>query len=114
MIQTAHDKDMRTCKVSANTFEGTFNAIASQSGADTWVAQSTPSGPCGAVQLSRFESESAAGVRFWKFFSRKAITNPTGMFYGQSCSGFDQREYEWDWRSEETFQGCDYIEFSPI
>ena len=118
LIHLSHEKDMRTCQVSSNTFKQTFRYIQDNvSGVGTWVTKGEPAGPCGLVQLSRFEPEQTKGVPFvfWKYTARKAVTNPQGFIApGVSCKGLDESEYLYDWRSKEHQLSCDYIEFSVL
>lgn len=118
MIRLDHDKSIRTCQVSSNTFKQTFRYIKDNvSGVGTWIAKGEPTGPCGIVVLSRFESEQPKGssLIFWKFITRKAITNLQGFIVpGTSCKGLDESEYLYDWRSKEHQLSCDYIEFSAL
>ena len=120
LVRLGQDRDRRTCKVSSLTFSQTFRAVPdSGPTATVWLAQSKPDGPCGIVQLSRFESEQSkigpANFTNWRFVARKAITNPSGeLFPGASCSRFDERPYTYDWRAQEHQLTCDYIEFSPL
>lgn len=109
------DEDNRTCEVSARSFSATFAAYPGAGDTITWIEQSTPQGECGIVNMSRFESEvSVLGLPVWKFFSRKAITNPSAKTGPAqlSCSGWDEREYSWDWRDQDGYKGCDYIKLS--
>ena len=119
LIQLNHEKNMRTCLVSSITFKQTFRYIQDNvSGLGIWVAKGDPVGPCGVVQLSRFELEQPKGnipIVFWKYIARKAITNPQGFIVpGASCKGLDESEYLYDWRSKEHQLSCDYIEFSAL
>jgi hypothetical protein len=77
-----------------------------------WVAESTPQGVCGAVDLSRFEPEKSGNLVFWKFATRKAISNPNASFLGLQCKDLEQSEYLWDWRSVQNGISCDFVEFS--
>lgn len=118
IVRLGHEKDTRTCQMSANTFKQTFRFVQDNlSGTGAWVVQGTPEGPCGIVQLSRFEPERLKDSKlvFWKYVARKAVTNPQGTFFpGASCKGLDEGEYIYDWRSKEHSLGCDYVEFSPL
>jgi len=120
LVRFGQARDRRTCKVSSLSFTQTFRvAPESAPGPTVWIAQSKPDGPCGIVQLSRFESErtkiGTTNFTNWRFIARKAITNPSGeLFPGASCSRFDEQAYTYDWRSQEHQLTCDYIEFSPI
>jgi hypothetical protein len=120
LVRFGQDRDRRTCKVGSLTFSQSFRAVPdSGANATVWLAQSKPDGPCGIVQLSRFESEQSkigtTNFTNWRFIARKAITNPSGeLLPGAGCSRFDERPYTYDWRAEERQLTCDYIEFSPI
>lgn len=119
LIRLNHDKNMRTCQVSSNTFKQTFRYIQDNvSGKGTWVTKGDPAGPCGIVQLSRFEPEQPKKgfpITFWKYIARKAITNPQGSIApGALCKELDESEYLYDWRSKEHQLSCDYIDFSAL
>jgi hypothetical protein len=118
VIRLGHEKDTRTCKVSSQPFKQRFRFVSDDiSGAGSWVTEGAPEGPCGFVQLSRFEPDLQRDFKraFWKYIARKAVTNPQGSFFpGTSCKGFDEGEYLYDWKAKERFLGCDYIEFSPL
>lgn len=118
MIRIGHEKDVRTCQVSSNTFKQSFEFVQDNlTGTGVWVVRGTPEGPCGIVQLSRLEPERLkdSGFVFWKYVARKVVTNPQGTFYpGVSCKGLDEAEYIYDWRSKEHSMGCDYVEFSAL
>lgn len=118
VVRLDHEKNSRTCQVSAKKFKQTFRFIQDNiSDIGAWVVQGTPEGPCGIVHLSRFEPDRMEDSKLvlWKYVARKAVTNPSGSFLpGASCKGFDEREYIYDWKSKEHYLGCDYIEFSPL
>lgn len=118
MIQLNHDKNTRTCQVSSNTFKQIFRYIKDNvSGGGTWVVKGEPTGPCGTVQLSRFEPEQPKGssLVLWKYIAKKAVTNPQGFIApGVSCKELDESEYLYDWRSKEHQLSCDYIDFSAL
>ena len=118
VFEAGFSKDARTCLVSANSFEQTFIRVEDYSpGPARWVAQSSPEGTCGIVSLNRFEpvAGGAVGFVFWNFVYKKSITNPTGTIMGLgSCSELDENEYLYEWKNQEKYMGCDYIEFSPL
>jgi hypothetical protein len=118
VVRISHEKNLRTCKVSSNTFKQSFKMVQDNlSGTGSWVAKGEADGPCGIVQLSRFEPEKLkdTSLVFWKYIARKAVTNPNGEFFpGASCKNLDESEYIYDWRSKEHSLGCDYIEFSAL
>ena len=116
IIKIGHDKDMRTCKVSSHTYKQNFKLVQdSVSGTESWVLKGDPEGPCGIVRLDRFELEKLENpsMKFWKYISRKIITNPNGeLVPGLLCKDLDERVYVFDWRSKEHALECDYIDFS--
>jgi hypothetical protein len=118
LTQIDIDKDMRTCTVSSNPFKQTFRWVSDySSGTGAWVSDSKAEGQCGVVQLNRFEFEpSSKDFGFWKYYAKKAITNPKGnVLPGFSCSNMDENEYLYDWKSDRDNKlGCEYIEFSPL
>lgn len=118
MTQVEHEKDMRTCAISTNSFKQNFRWLQdSGSGAGAWVVESKPEGPCGIVQLSRFEkSNSINKIVLWNYIAKKAITNPKGSLLPNiSCSQLDQDEYIYSWKADRDYRlGCEYIEFSPL
>lgn len=113
-----HEKAIRTCNVSSNPFKQTFKWVEDYYGKGAWVVDAKPSGPCGVVQLDRFEADvTNSKLVFWKYIAKKAITNPKGemLLPGLTCGDLDQDEYPYDWKNErDTKLGCEYIEFSPI
>lgn len=116
-----HERDCRTCSVSALTFKQSFRQVRDDmTGKAIWVTvQERPDGPCGIVQLSRFVSETPTpdipSFVVWKYTARKAITNPDGTLQlGISCRDLDQGEYLYDWKDKDRQLGCDYIKFSPL
>ncbi|WP_246786941.1 hypothetical protein [Rhizobium leguminosarum] len=112
-----HDKDLRTCQVSSNPFAQEFVWVSDFGNGGAWVVSSQPEGPCGVVQLSRFEKDqSDASGLFWRYIARKAATNPSGtVLPGLSCSALDQGEYVYDWKKTRSdHMQCEFVEFSPI
>jgi hypothetical protein len=113
-----NDKKSRTCTVSSVPYSQAFELVRDPaSGARTWVVKANPEGPCGLLQLSRFEPEVLDGSKreYWSYFARRATTNPKGRtLLGSSCSGYDETEYKYDWRPKEWAMQCDYIEFDVL
>lgn len=113
-----HEKEMRTCTVSSNPFKQNFKWVEDYSGKGAWVVDAKPEGPCGVVQLTRFEADRTdSKLVFWRYIAKKAITNPKGelLLPGLSCGDLDQGEYLYDWKNDRDSKlGCEYIEFSPI
>jgi hypothetical protein len=111
LVRLEYEKDSRTCIVTAHTFSDRFRYIR-DSGAGVWVTQSSPQGPCGIVQLSRFEPERRGKFVFWKYVARATMTNPQGTTLdGKSCKQEQVGEYLYDWRTKEHSLSCEYIDF---
>lgn len=115
LTQLQINKEMRTCAVSSNFFKQTFRWVSdSTSGVGAWVVDGKTEGPCGIIQLSRFELDNKH--TFWKYYAKKATTNPKGtVLPGISCSNIDEHEYLYDWKTDRDYKlGCEYIKFSPL
>jgi hypothetical protein len=109
-------RDSRTCLVSVNPYKSTFKRVYGSAGYN-YIAVSSPTGPCGIIDVSRFEQENATALKItlWKYYSRRAVANPNSeILPGASCSKLDQQEYLYDWRSTVNVMKCDYIEFSAL
>jgi hypothetical protein len=104
------EKDKRTCLISSNHFTQKFR----HSDANTWTVISQPEGPCGIVQLSRFEADRQQGLTFWNYIARKAVTNPNADAGLLSCKILDEREYKYQWQTRQPDLNCEYVEFNPI
>jgi hypothetical protein len=111
IASTGIDRDKRTCLISSNAFNQKFR----RSDANTWTVISQPFGPCGVVQLDRFEADRTKdGPMFWNYFARKAVTNPNADAGLLSCKMLDEGEYKYQWQKRDPDFSCDYVEFSPI
>lgn len=112
LINIMQDQQRRTCIVTANRWHEYFKKVSD----GIWVTNGAPQGVCGVVQLNRFERERSAGITFWKYIARKAITNPEAEWEqgsGVKCKDVvDEDVYVYDWRSWQNHQrSCDYFEF---
>ena len=117
ITKAEHDKNLRTCQISSNPFVQEFVLVSNFGHGGAWVVSSQPEGPCGVVQLSRFEKDqSDASGLFWRYIARKAATNPSGtVLPGLGCSAVDQAEYVYDWKKTRSDHlQCEFVEFSPI
>lgn len=111
-IRHTHEISTRTCRVWTSNFTQRFRRVGR---AGPWVVVDSPTGACGTVNVSRFENDAASGGIFWRYFSKKVVTNKSGdLMPGFSCSALDESEYLFDWRSIERQMGCDYISFGPL
>ena len=107
-ISLSLGQEERTCRIGTNPFKQTFKAQYSQGIFQSWiVADSTPSGDCGLINVSRLVP--GANSWEWRYFARKVVTNPTGSQMLLKCSDLDQLEYEYDWKEQSIPLVCDYI-----
>jgi len=106
------ETELKTCGVSSNSFTQQFSRQG-QSSRNVWVVEDKPTGPCGVVQLDRFQLENKK-LGFWNYYSRKAVTNPSGIAIIIPCSKLDQNEYKFSWKSREIHLNCQIMKFSPF
>jgi hypothetical protein len=108
LVRGDHERKQRTCRVWTNTFTQRFTRVME----GPWVVRDAPTGSCGVVNVSRFEMDADSGLKFWRYHSKKVVTNKAGeLMPGFPCSGLDEQEYLFDWRSEQRHLGCEYIRF---
>jgi hypothetical protein len=118
IMRKSLELETRSCRISSNKFEQTFKRVQSASiDKPVWVTTQEPTGPCGIVQLSRFELVKPSGDDFkaWNYIARKAITNPDAEepFLGK-CGGLDEGSYVFSWDESDgpsSWANCDQIEF---
>jgi hypothetical protein len=110
MVGAGIEKDKRTCLISSSSYKQRFR----RTDTNTWTVVSQPEGPCGVVQLDRFEPDKTKFGAFWNYFSRKAVTNPGADAGPISCKMLDEREYKYQWQKRDPDLNCQYVEFSPI
>lgn len=117
IARVKHDKDARTCRIGSYPFTQEFVWVSDFGNGGAWVVSSQPEGPCGVVQLSRFEKDqSDTSGLFWRYIARKAATNPSGtLLPGLSCSAVDQGEYVYDWKNARSDHlQCEFVEFGAL
>ncbi len=114
------ERDLRACNISTNSFEQDFQrSDGTKPERPVWVTKAEAVGPCGIVQLSRFEREPGKDdFPFWNYIARKAVTNPNAELplLGK-CSNFDEDTYTFSWKSSDgptEWAECDRIEFSVL
>lgn len=119
LTRAIYAKDLRTCNVWSRPFTQEFVWVSDYGKGGAWVVSAPPDGPCGLVQLSRFENENyqtdTAGLH-WRYVARRAVTNPSGTYLpGFSCSAFDQSEFVYDWKQTRSdYMQCEFVKFSPF
>jgi hypothetical protein len=102
-------KKTKTCFAYSNTFKQTFRRVEMS---DNWTSNEGPMGPCGVVLVSRFEADSS-NRPFYRYITRKIITEPKGQGLILQCADLDQTEYTYDWRLKEHYLPCEFIQFHP-
>ena len=116
------EAELKRCVVSLNPFEQTFTSIKEKGErGNVWVTSNPPEGPCGIVQLSRFELvEIYPGAKSlaWNYVARKAVTNPEGELpLLGSCKNLDENEYLYVWNPDDALPSwvdCEQIEFTTF
>lgn len=108
-IKFQHDKDCRTCNVGSHSY--TQKMRRNSTGA--WTTIPIQYGPCGIVQLDRFEvAERMPSLVVWNYIARKAVTNPKATTALAPCNTLDESEYIYKWVPRDLFLPCNYIKFS--
>lgn len=79
----ALEQEARTCLITTNRFQQTFRANRDAQGKLlSWtVADTTPKGECGFVQMSRFvpaDPDGSTNTLFWNYVGKRATSNPEG------------------------------------
>lgn len=108
------DIDKRTCLVTVNPYQQRFSLV---DDSKVWavIQQEGAQGPCGVINISRFERDKSVKFSFWNYFAQKVVTNKTGeLLPGFKCAALDETEYEYNWKSQDWYMGCDYIKFGGI
>lgn len=109
VVREGFDREVRTCKVSAHTYQLTFRRV---QGSQAWTSNQGPTGPCGTIVVASFE-KAGEGFSLWNYVTQKLITNPRAEAWpGLSCSKLDQAQYRYEWMSRTWYMRCDYVEFS--
>lgn len=109
------DGEIHTCRVGSNPFEQSFHKKTDSKGNPVWIVDSQASGNCGVVRLDRFEIAPDTlkdKFHFWRYISKKAVTNPSGDGALLQCKDLDEGTYIYDWKSRQHFMGCNIVEFS--
>jgi hypothetical protein len=114
MERKMFDKDLKTCNISAYPYKQRFKLVKDKSsGTFSWLADGTPSGPCGIVQLARFVPIDVSGITSWEYVARKEVTNKNATSNTPiKCSEFDESKMIYELGSNIRQVGCEYIEFT--
>lgn len=110
------NKSAKTCRIFNVTGKIEFTRDA-QTG--KWIANQGPSGPCGIVNVDTLEydlsvNEGKPNDTFMIYTTRRIVTNPNGQLpFGQSCKSLDEHTFRFDWRTQESTLGCEFIDYGP-
>ncbi len=105
-IRFTHERSSKTCRPFINKYDQTFVKVSET----MWVAESSPLGPCGLIQASRFTLPDNGFGRLWEYTSQKIITNPAGdAVAGMSCSDLDRSTILYTWNSGPQRIDCEFI-----
>lgn len=105
----------RTCEVLTNPYTQIFRAQFNAHGSlSSWsIADTTPQGDCGFINLSRFVpviERPGEAPYLWQYYARRVTSNRQATSVLGKCSDFEEREILHDWRRQTIFLQCDYIE----
>lgn len=107
LMRFAHDRSSKTCRPFINQFSQTFVQVSEA----MWVAESSPTGPCGILQASRFTLPDNGLQFLWEYTSQKIVTNPAGsVAEGFACSELDQSTILYTWNSGPQRIDCEFID----
>lgn len=113
--RTAHEKDLRTCRITSRSFTEEFTGVPGLNNDGAWIVSAQPEGLCGVLQLSRFEKDRSDTTRTaWRYIVRRIVSNPTGeVMPGTSCSTLERKEQVFDWKQTRSdYMRCDFVNFS--
>lgn len=106
-LRLAHEQASKTCTAFINKYSQTFVKVNDE----LWVAESSPTGECGIVQMSRFVMPKEGSGLLWEYIAQKAITNKAGTTdMGVQCSGLNESETLYSWRGGSQRIDCVYID----
>ena len=106
VLWSFHEKAAKTCRPWINQFEQTFVQVS----AALWVVESSPTGPCGLIQTSRFTLPDDKYGTLWEYTSQKVITNKTGENMGLACSELEEVPVLYTWKLGSKRIGCEFID----
>lgn len=102
-----HERSSKTCRPFINKYDQTFVKVSET----MWVVESSPTGPCGLIQASRFTLPDDGLGMLWEYTAQKIITNPAGSTVaGISCSDLDQSTILYTWNSGPQRIDCEFID----
>ncbi len=107
LVQISLDWETKTCKVWPNSWEETFTPEYTNDGF-YWLSKSVAHGECGVLNVSTLKKD---GDYFWKYESRRIVTNKEGGGGLIECSHVEERTAIYSWRSKEHLVNCREIKF---
>ena len=106
-IRFGHERSSKTCRPLINQYTQTFVKVSET----MWVAESSPTGPCGILQASRFTLPDNGMGLLWEYTAQKIITNPAGSLGpGMACTDLDQSIILYTWNSGPQRIDCEFID----
>ncbi len=97
----------KTCKVWPNTWEEIFNYKYTVDNL-YWVTNAEPTGDCGIINVSTLKKD---GDYFWKYESRRVVTNKEGKALLLSCKELEERSVIYSWKPKQHEVNCQEIKF---
>ena len=106
LLRTSHEKAAKTCRPMINQFEQTFVQVSET----LWVAESSPTGQCGLIQVSRFTLPENGLGSLWEYTAQKVVTNKAGENFGLACSDLNEESVLYTWKLGSKRIGCEFID----
>lgn len=96
-----------TCKVRPNTWEEVFHHKVTINN-PYWISDVKPQGECGVINVTTLKKD---GDYFWKYESKRVVTNKEGNALLLSCKNLEERSLTYAWRSKDHNVDCKEIKF---
>ena len=107
MIKLQKQWSSVTCKIWPNSWEETFKII-SNAGNQYWVSNPEPAGSCGVMNVSTLKKD---GDYFWKYESRRVVTNKESTSSLLPCKKIDERSIVYSWKPKKHEVMCKELKF---
>jgi hypothetical protein len=107
LVRVGLEWEAKTCKVWPNVWAEKFSPEYTKDGY-YWLSKSEPQGECGVLNISTLRKDDDY---FWKYESRRVITNKEGDGGLIECSSFEDRSVVYSWRPKEHIVDCGEIKF---
>jgi hypothetical protein len=99
-----------SCKIWPNVWEESFEYKIDQLNAPYWLAQSSPQGACGVINISTFKDDYSNYL--FDYETKRIVTNKEGGIPGiGDCSDTDERTVKYSWTAATIPLACKQVTF---